>query len=89
MTHCSLGDLSRYRKEGDLSRYRKELYRGFRFGSSGGTARLVGGGDSFLVELGARLGRLEQLRVLAHLAACSERVGPQRRGLQNVPGRNA
>ena len=41
----------------------------FCFGSSGKTARLVDGGDSLSVELGTRLELLEQLRVLAHLAA--------------------
>ena len=41
------------------------------------------------MELGARFGLLEQLRVLAHLAACSECVGPQRLGLQSVLGRHA
>ena len=45
--------------------------------SFGKAARLVTGGDSLSVELGARLELFEQLRVLAHLAACSECVGPQ------------
>ena len=38
------------------------------------------GRDSLSVALGARLQLLEQLRVLARLAACSECVGPQRLG---------
>ena len=36
------------------------------------------------VELGTRFGLLEQLRVLAHLAASSKRVGPQRLSSQSV-----
>ena len=61
---------------------------GFRFRSSGKTARLVHGGGSLSVELGAMLELLKQLRVFAHLAACSECVGPQRLGLQSVLGRH-
>ena len=41
------------------------------------------------VELDATFGRLEQLRVLAHLAASSEFVGPQRLGLESVLGEYA
>ena len=41
------------------------------------------------VELAARFGLLEQLRVLAHLAASSKRIGPQRLGLQSVHSRYA
>ena len=62
---------------------------GLRFGSSGEAARLVARGDSLPVELGARLELLEQLRVLAHLPARPECVGPQRLGLQSLLGRHA
>ena len=62
---------------------------GFRFESSSKAARLVAEGDSLSVEFGARLELLEQLRVLALLAACSECVGPQPLGLQSVLGRHA
>ena len=40
--------------------------------------QLDGWGDPFPLELGARFGFLEQLRVLAHLAACTGRVAPSR-----------
>ena len=62
---------------------------GLRFGSSGEAARLDAGGDSFPMELGARLELLEKLRVLIHLAARPECVGRPRLGLQSVPGRHA
>ena len=80
-------------RSSDLSQSRKELYRGLVVGSASDslvkTARLVGGGGSLPVELGARFGLLEQLRVLAHLAARSKCIGPQRLGLQSVHGRYA
>ena len=60
---------------------------GLRFGSSGEAARLVAGEDSFPMELSARLELLEQLRVLAHIAAHPKCVGPSRLGLQSVPDR--
>ena len=62
---------------------------GFRFRSSCGVARLVTGRDSLSMELGSRLELLEQLRVLAHQAACPKRVGPQGLDFQNVLGRHA
>ena len=43
-----------------------------RFGSSHGTARLVDGGGSLALELGAKFGLFEQLRVLAHMTACTK-----------------
>ena len=76
-------------RSSDLSWTRKRVSDEFRLGSSSRSARLVGGGDSLPVELGARFGLLEQLRVLAHLAASSKRVGPQRLGLQSVLSRYA
>ena len=47
---------------------------GHHFGSSRGSGRLVNGVGSLAFELGARFGLLEQFRVLAHLAACTESV---------------
>ena len=47
------------------------------------------GGDSLPMELGAKLERSEQLRVLAHLVAHSKRVGPQRLGLHSEHDRHA
>ena len=47
---------------------------GLRFGPSQWAARLNGGGGPLPLELGARFGLLEQFRVLAHLAACTEHV---------------
>ena len=41
------------------------------------------------MELGARLKLIEQLIILAHLAACPECVAPQRLGFQSVLGRHA
>ena len=81
----------------DLSRPRKELYRELVVGSAsdplserwGWTARLDGGGDPLSLELGARIELLEQLRVLAHLATCTECVIPSRLELQSGPGRHA
>ena len=58
----------------------------FHFGSSGKAPRLVDRGDLLSVELDAWFGLHEQPRILAHLAEC---VGPQRLGLQNLPGRHA
>ena len=49
-----------------------------RYGSSRGSVRLVDGGSSLALELVARFGILEQLRVLTHLGACTERVVPFR-----------
>ena len=46
-------------------------------------ARLDGGGDPLSLELGARIELLEQLRVLAHLATCTECVTPSRLELQS------
>ena len=69
----------------DLLRPRKELYRELVVGS----ARLDGGGDPLSLELGARIQLLEQLRVLAHLATCTECVTPSRLELQGGPGRHA
>ena len=51
-------------------------------GASGGfflepsyrAAQLDGGGDPLSLELGSRIELLEQLRILAHLATCSECV---------------
>ena len=54
-----------------------------------GSARLVDGGGSLALELGARYGFLEQFRVLAHLAACTERVAPFWLELQSGPSRHA
>ena len=49
-------------------------------------ARLDGGGDPLSLELGASFELLEQLRVLAHLATCSECVTPYHRaGLADMP----
>ena len=48
-------------------------------------AWLDGGGDPLSLELGARIELLEQLRVLAHLATCSECVTPSRLELQSGP----
>ena len=62
---------------------------GFRFWSSQRAARLDGRGDPLSLELGARIELLEQLRVLAHLATCSECVIPSRLELQSGPGRHA
>ena len=67
-----------------LSQSRKELYRELVAGSSdplrilwrNGSA--VVRGDSLPVELGARHEHFEHLRVLAHQATRSKRVGPQR-----------
>ena len=41
------------------------------------------------LELGARIELLEQLRVLAHLATCTECVTPSRLEIQSGPGRHA
>ena len=62
---------------------------GFLFGPSQLTARPDGGGNPLPMELGARFELLEQLRVLAHLAACTERVAPSRLECQCRPGRLA
>ena len=62
---------------------------GFRFWSSQRAARLDGEGDPLSLELGARIELLEQLRVLAHLATCTECVTPSRLELQGGPGRHA
>ena len=61
----------------------------FRLGPSSRAARLDGGGDSLSLELGARIELLEQLRVLTHLATCTECVTPSRLELQSEPGRPA
>ena len=58
---------------------------GFRFWSSQRAARLDGGGDPLSLEWGARI----ELRVLAHLATCSECVIPSWLELQSGPGRHA
>ena len=68
----------------DLSRPRKELYRELMMGSASDPLM-----EQLPIELGARLELLEQLRVLAHLAACPECVGPQRLGFQSVLDRHA
>ena len=47
--------------------------------------QLDGGGDPLSLELGARIELLEQLRVLAHLATCSECVTSSRLELQSEP----
>ena len=62
---------------------------GFRFWSSQRAARLDGGGDPLSQELGARIELLEQLRVLAHLATCTECITPSRLELQSGPGKHA
>ena len=41
------------------------------------------------MELGARIRLLEQIQVLAHLAACTERVAPCRLGYQSGFGRHS
>ena len=46
-------------------------------------------GDPFPLELGARIEVLEPLRVLAHLATCTEYIAPSRLELQSGPGRHA
>ena len=53
----------------------------FRFGSSRRATRLVAGGNSLSMQLGAKFGLLEQLRVLVYLAACTERVVSCRLGI--------
>ena len=60
----------------------------FCFGFSDGAAWLVAGGDSLSMELGTRLELLEQLQVLADLAACPKGVVLQRLGFQSVLGRH-
>ena len=52
-------------------------------------AWLVDGGGLLALELGARFEFLEQLWVLAHLAACTEHVAPFQLELQSRPGRHA
>ena len=47
-------------------------------------AQLVAEGGSLSMELSARFGFPEQFQVLAHLAACPERVAPCRLGFQSV-----
>ena len=77
----------------DLSRPRKELYRELVVGSASDPLSKRrgwrGGGDPLSLELGARIELLEQLRVLAHLATCSECVTPSRLELPSGPGRHA
>ena len=62
---------------------------GLRFGSCCGPARLINGGGSLALELGARFKLLEQFWVLPHLAACTKRVAPSRPELQIGTGRHA
>ena len=50
-------------------------------------AQLDSGGALLPLELGARFGLLEQFRVIAHLAACTERVAPSRLEPQGGPAR--
>ena len=71
----------------DLSWPRKKLYHGLVEGSISDPLekRL----DWSLGELGTRLKLLEQLRVLVHLAARPECIGPPQLGLQSVPDRHA
>ena len=77
----------------DLSWPRKELYRELVVGSAsdplserhGWTAEEIRSHWNW----GARIELLEQLRVLAHLATCSECVIPSRLELQGGPGRHA
>ena len=58
-------------RSSDLSWPRRKLYHGLVEGSvSDRLEKRLGSGDSLPMELGARLELLEQLRVLAHLAAC-------------------
>ena len=59
----------------DLFRSRKD---GIHFGCYRGSAWLVDGRSSLALELGARFELPEQFQVLAHLAACTERVAPFR-----------
>ena len=76
----------------DLSRPQKVISGtsiGLRFEPSQWAARLDGGGGPLPLELGARFGLLEQFRVLAHLAACTERIAPSRFELQRGLGRHA
>ena len=68
----------------DLSLSRKELYRELVWIGPAGQWRKFS-----CIELGTRFGLLERFRVLAHLAACTERVAPFRPELQTVPGRHA
>ena len=71
-------------------RSRKEQYWEFVVGSvSDLSTRLVNGGDSFSTELGVRFELFEQLGVLAHLVASTERVAPNdwafKVGLADMP----
>ena len=61
---------------------------GLRCRPSQRAARLDGGGDLLPLELGARFGLLEQLRVLANLMAFTERVAPSRLEFQRGTGRH-
>ena len=70
------------------------LKTNFALGSSGGLhlrffrafAWLIDGGGLLALELGARFRLLEQLCVLAHLAACTEHVAPSWLELQSTLG---
>ena len=74
-------------RSSDLSRTVSETNSGFCYGLSQRAALLDDGGDPLLLELGARFGLLEQIRVLANLAACTERVTPSLLEFQSSPGR--
>ena len=60
-----------------------------RFGPSQRATWLDDRGDLVPLELGARFGLLEQVRVLAHLVASTECVAPFRLEFQSGPGRHA
>ena len=68
----------------DLSRPWKVLYRELVVGSASDPLSELRG----WTELGARFGLLEQFRVQAYLAACTERVAPSRLELQSGLGRH-
>ena len=72
----------------DLSQPRKELYRELVVASASDPLKERRGWTAS-VELGARIELLEQPRVLAHLATCSECIIPCRLELQGGPGRHA
>ena len=71
----------------DLSWPRKELYRELVVGSASDPLSERHGWTA--EEIRARIEFLEQLRVLAHLATCTECVAPSRLELQGGPGRHA
>ena len=77
----------------DLSWPRKELYRELVVGFASDPLSERRGWTAEEIRshwnLGARLMLLEQFRVLAHLAACTERVAPSRLELQSGPSRHA